>query len=154
MLVSVLLVSHCRWWRVAVLFRLFRIFFWRVRLWILCGLWSVLLFPSCWAVGITLRVVVLRRSLLLLVVLSCSPTWVGFWSAWVSGCLACFWWCVVQFLFWEFLSIFHAPDVFCFVLVHVLAYLVYVENGIARYVLVCFVMFGVGMNLYMGVYAV
>jgi hypothetical protein len=58
-----------------------------------------------------------------------------------------------KFFFERFCQAFHAQNVFCFELVHVLAYLGYVENGIGRYALVCLFMLGVGMNVYMGVYA-
>jgi hypothetical protein len=49
---------------------------------------------------------------------------------------------------------FHALDVFCFVLVHVLAYLGYVGFGIVCYARLCFGMLGVSMNVYMSVYAI
>jgi hypothetical protein len=53
-----------------------------------------------------------------------------------------------------FLHAFHLRNVFWFELVHVSAYLCYVENGIGWYALVCLFMFGVSVNIYMSVYAI
>jgi len=72
--------------------------------------------------GIVRRVLVLRRIMLVPVFLFCIPTWVGFGLALIVGCRASFWLCVEQVLFGRFPAFFHSLNLFCFELIHVLAY--------------------------------